>query len=147
MERCSHSVSLSAHCRVIPLPRHEHENGILTVAQNGGPVPFKVRRIFYIYDIPAGSSRGGHSHFCAEELIVAISGCFDVVVDDGHTSATVTLRNPSRGLYVPAGIWRSLSNFSSGAVCLVLTSEKFSEEDYVRDYNEFKKLTSKKERL
>lgn len=140
----NHSLSVIGDCRVIDLPRHRHENGSLTVVQNDNSTPFAVRRVFYLYDVPGDSERGGHSHHVARELIVAAGGCFDVVLDDGHERRTFTLRRPSQALYIPAGIWRSLNNFSSGAVCLVLTSEKYDEADYVRDYDRFLQLTAEK---
>lgn len=140
----SHSRSLLADCRIIDLSRHVHDNGSLTAVENSNLFPFAIKRVFYLYDIPGDSERGGHSHHCGQELIVAASGCFDVVLSDGHSSHRFQLNRPYRALYVPAGIWRSLENFSSGSVCLVLTSELFSEDDYVRDYETFKQLTAVK---
>ncbi len=139
----SHKVSLIGHCRIDQLPRHRHPNGSLTVVDNVD-APFTVRRVFYLYDVPGDAERGGHSHFKAQELIVAVSGSFDVTLTDGHETRKVSLNRPYRALYIPAGIWRNLDNFSSGSVCLVLTSELYSEEDYCRDYETFKHLTSEK---
>lgn len=138
----AHSVSLLSDCKIIDLPRHRHPNGSLTVVDNTDGAPFDVRRVFYLYDVPGDSSRGGHSHHLAQEIIVAASGSFDVTLSDGHDTATFSLNRPYRGLRIPAGIWRNLDNFSSGAVTLVLTSERYSEADYVRDYEIFKRLTS-----
>lgn len=137
----SHSLSLLSHCRIIQLPRHTHENGSLSVVENTDEYPFTVRRIFYLYDIPGDAERGGHSHHEAQELIIAASGSFDVTITDGHETRRVQLNRPYNALYIPAGIWRNLDNFSSGSVCLVLTSLPYNEEDYVRDYERFKKLT------
>lgn len=140
----NHSLSSLDNCRMVDLPRIRHDNGSLTFFQNSPEAPFTVRRVFYLYDIPGDSERGGHSHHRAQELIVALSGCFDVVLNDGHQSRRFTLNRPYRGLYIPAGIWRELNNFSSGSVCLVLTSEKFDEDDYVREFDRFLELTAKK---
>lgn len=142
--RLSHCLSSLDRCRIVELPRHRHPNGSLTVVQNDGSIPFSVRRVFYLYDVPGDSERGGHSHFKAQELIVAVSGSFNVMLSDGHTARTYTLNRPYQALYVEAGIWRSLDNFSSGSVSLVLTSELFDEADYVRDWELFKQLTANK---
>lgn len=144
MNSDSHSRSLLSDCHIIDLPRHIHSNGSLTAVENSNLFPFAIKRVFYLYDIPGDSERGGHSHHQGQELIIAVSGSFDVVLTDGHSSHRFQLNRPYKALYIPAGIWRSLENFSSGSVCLVLTSELFSEEDYVRDYNQFKELTSVK---
>ena len=141
----NHSISLLDDCRVVQLPRIRHDNGSLTFLQNDAHALFPIKRVFYLYDIPGDSERGGHSHHEAREIIVALSGCFDVTIHDGHQRRTFTLNRPYKGLYIPAGIWRSLNNFSSGAVCLVLTSEKYSEPDYVRDFDRFLALTSVKQ--
>ena len=139
-----HSISLLSDCKVIELPRHRHENGSLSVVENSHEFPFEIKRVFYLYDVPGDSERGGHSHHEGEELIIAASGSFDVTLTDGHSSHTFNLNRPYRALYLPAGVWRSIDNFSSGSVCLVLTSEKYSEADYVRDFEEFKALTAVK---
>ncbi len=144
METNSHEISSVDNCRIIQLPRHVHPNGTLTVVQNDNMSPFAIKRVFYLYDVPGDSERGGHSHHEAMELIVAVAGCFDVTLHDGHQSRRFTLRRPGEALFIPAGIWRSLDNFSSGSVSLVLTSEKYSEADYVRDFDRFLQLTEKK---
>lgn len=136
----NHQITKIDDCRMIRLRRHESDMGALTVAQNSGDLPFAIRRVYYIYDIPAGAERGGHSHHEEESLLVATSGCFDVNICDGREWKVFTLRNPSEGLYVPAGIWREMCNFSAGSVVLVLSSTKFNENDYVRDFTDFKKL-------
>lgn len=136
----SHVKSDVSEARIIELPRHRHANGSLTVAENGADwMPFDVRRAFYLFDVPADAERGGHSHYEAQELIIALSGSFDVVLDDGkRPSRRFTLNRPYQALYIPTGIWRTLDSFSGGAVCLVLTSERYSEADYVRDYEQFR---------
>lgn len=139
----SHGESTVDDCIVTDLPRERHANGSLTVAQNGADgMPFDVRRVFYIYDVPADADRGGHSHHMALELIVALAGSFDVVIDDGRTRRRFPLNRPYRALYVPRGLWRTLDNFSGGAIAMVLTSERYDEADYVRDYDTFLQLTN-----
>ncbi|MDO4319640.1 MAG: FdtA/QdtA family cupin domain-containing protein [Bacteroidales bacterium] len=143
-----HSTSSTDDCRIIELPRVRHANGSLTVADNiDQAMPFKTRRVFYIYDVPADADRGGHSHYSDLALIIALTGSFDVTVDDGKSKKTITLNRPYKALYVPAGIWSTLSEFSGGAVCMVLTSQRYSEDDYVRDYDEFLRLTAPKRKL
>lgn len=137
----SHSISSLERCGIVRLKTVRHPEGALTVVENCGDTPFAVRRVFYLYDVPVDSERGGHSHFKARELIVAVSGSFDVVLSDGVGERVFTLRRPGEALYIEAGIWRSLVNFSSGSVCLVLTSENYDEADYVRSYDQFLKLT------
>ncbi len=141
-----HATSLLADVRIIDLDRHPHPNGKLSVVENvaDSPVPFDVKRVFYLYDVPADSERGGHSHFEAEELIIAVAGAFEVELDDGTARRRWRLDRPFRGLYVPKGMWRVIDNFSGGAVCLVLTSVNYSETDYVRDYDRFLQLTAPK---
>lgn len=140
----AHQFTTLADCRIVDLPRHVHENGSLSVVENTAEYPFRLRRVFYLYDVPADSERGGHSHFEGQELIVAASGSFDVVLDDGHERRTFTLNRPYQALYIPAGVWREINNFSSGSVCMVLTSTVFAETDYCRDYDCFKTLTKTK---
>lgn len=140
----AHSTSRLDDCRIIELTRHRHANGSLSVAQNSPDYPFRIKRAFYLYDVPADAERGGHSHFEAEELIMSVSGAFDVVLSDGTATRTFTLSRPYQALYIPAGIWRELNNFSGGSVCLVLTSENYLEADYCRDPEEFKRLTAGK---
>lgn len=110
-------------------------------------MPFDIKRVFYIYDVPAGEERGGHSHKCLQQLIVAISGAFDVLLDDGVAQRIVTLNRPYQGLLVAPGVWSKQFNFSSGSVGLVLASDHYDEDDYVRDYTEFKLLTSSKREI
>ena len=138
-----HSETCIKDCRIITLKKHHHANGNLTAVNNGVELPFELRRTFYIYDVPGGAERGGHSHYTCQEFIIAISGSFDVTVDDGNDKYTFTLNRPNQGLLVVPGIWRTLQNFSSGSVCLALASHHFDENDYVRDYNNFLKLKGK----
>ena len=124
-------------CSIIHLPRIFNRAGNITPVENGENFPFVVKRIYYLYDIPGGESRGAHGHRQLESLIVAVSGSFDVTVDDGMNKKTVNLSRPYMGLHLKPGIWRYLSNFSSGAICLVLASEIYLEGDYIRDYHTF----------
>lgn len=131
-------------CRLIDLPRDIHRNGSLTAMQNDGALPFTIRRVYYLYDIPGDASRGGHAHRENRSLMVALSGSFEVKLCDGARTRTFFLNRPYRGLYVPAGLWREIDNFSSGSVCLVLTSDIYDENDYVRSIDEFQRLTAVK---
>ena len=125
-------------CSVIELDRHHSQRkGDISVVENGITVPFDTKRVYYLYDVPGGMDRGGHAHKELKQLIVAASGCFTVELDDGSVKRTVTLNRPYQGLYVVPGIWRVLKDFSSGSVCLVLASEKYDPQDYIRDYDEF----------
>lgn len=124
-------------CSVIELSKHHHEKGNITVVENNRTIPFEVKRTYYLYDIPGGESRGGHAHRELSQLIVAASGSFTVTLDDGNVRRTFLLNRPYQGLYVVPGIWRTLDDFSSGSVCLVLASDKYKEEDYVRNYTDF----------
>lgn len=124
-------------CSIIELDKHEHEKGNITVVENGLDVPFDVKRIYYLYDIPGGESRGGHAHYELKQLIVAASGSFDVQIDDGKVKQTYTLNRPYQGLLIVPGLWRELNNFSSGSVCLVLASMEYNEADYIRSYDNF----------
>ncbi len=139
-----HTTSKVDNCRLVELDKNHNSNGNLTVVENGEQVPFDIKRCYYLYDVPGGAERGGHSHRLLRQLIVAISGSFDVVLDDGANQRRFTLNRPYQGLLIVPGIWRVLENFSSGSVCLVLASEHYDEQDYVRDYKEFQRLTSHK---
>lgn len=125
-------------CSIIKLDKHHSDRkGNLSVVENGITLPFDVKRVYYIYDVPGGESRGAHAHKALSQLIVAASGSFCVTLDDGRAKQTFFLNRPYQGLYVKPGIWRDLTDFSSGAVCMVLASEKYCEEDYIRDYDEY----------
>ncbi len=126
-------------CTVIELPKVHNRSGNLTAIECYRDIPFNVKRLYYLYDVPGGAERGGHAHKELYQLIVAASGCFDVVLDDGKNKKVVELNRPYYGLIVLPGIWRELINFSSGAICLVMASEKFLKDDYIRDFQEFLK--------
>ena len=132
-------------CSIIELDRHHSSRkGDISVVENGETVPFDTKRVYYLYDVPGGVDRGGHAHKELKQLIVAVSGSFTVVLDDGTTKRSFTLNRPYMGLLVVPGIWRVLEDFSSGSVCLVLASEKYDPADYIRDYSEFKKYKESK---
>lgn len=125
-------------CSIIELDRHHSaRKGDISVVENGETVPFDTKRVYYLYDVPGGVDRGGHAHKELKQLIVAVSGSFTVVLDDGTSKRSITLNRPYMGLLVVPGIWRVLEDFSSGSVCLVLASEKYDPADYIRDYSEF----------
>ena len=124
-------------CNIIHLPRIHNRAGNITVAENHIHIPFDVKRIYYLYDIPGGESRAAHGHRDLEQLIIAASGSFDIRIDDGVNKKTVQLNRPYMGLHVQPGMWRNIVNFSSGAICLVLASMLYTPEDYINDYDEF----------
>lgn len=122
--------------KLIKIPKIEDARGNLSVIEND-LIPFEIKRVYYLYDVPAGAERGGHSHIQQKEFLVALSGSFDVILNDGQSDKVITLNKPYEGLLINEGIWRELKNFSSGSVCLVLASEVFEEADYIRDFQEF----------
>jgi hypothetical protein len=125
-------------CTILQLPKIHNPAGNITVIENfAGILPFGVKRIYFLYDIPGGEGRGGHSHKNLQQLIVAASGSFDLIIDDGKVKRTFHLSRPNIGLFMPAGLWRELTNFSSGSICLVLASEKYHEDDYMREYQQY----------
>jgi hypothetical protein len=124
-------------CRIIHLPKIQDPRGNLTFIEGGNHVPFDIARVYYLYDVPGGSERGGHAHKGLHQVIIAMSGSFDVVLDDGESKKRVHLSRSYYGLYVCPMIWREIDNFSSGSVCMVLASNKYDEDDYYRDYSEF----------
>ena len=122
--------------KIINVPKIEDPRGNLSVIEKE-VVPFEIKRVYYLYDVPAGAERGGHAHKKLQQFLVALAGSFDVVLNDGKNEQTITLNKPFEGLLITNGIWRELKNFSSGAVCLVVASDVFEEEDYIRDFEEF----------
>lgn len=129
-------------CQIIEIPKVHDERGSLAVVEKS-IIPFAIQRIYYLYDIPTGEFRGGHAHKSQESIIIALSGSFEVIVDNGIEKKRIMLNKPNQGLYVPTMIWREIENFSSGAVCLVLASTEFDEQEYIRDYSQFKLLISR----
>lgn len=124
-------------CKIIDLPKTSDPRGNLTFIEGGRHIPFDIKRVYYLYDVPGGAERGGHGHKALHQLIVAMSGSFDVVLDDGNEKKRFHLNRSYYGLYVCPMIWRELDNFSSGSVCMVLASNLYDEEDYYRDYETF----------
>jgi len=131
-------------CEIIKLPKITDRRGNLTFVESSRHIPFDIKRVYYLYDIPGGETRGGHAHKTLKQFMVALSGSFDVVLYDGIEEKRITLNRPDVGLYIPPMIWRELENFSSGAVCLVFASEYFTEADYIRDLQSFEAAVRKK---
>lgn len=129
-------MSTLQHCKILSVPKIEDPRGNLSVIEND-VIPFEMKRVYYLYDVPSGAERGGHSHKEQQEFLVALSGSFDVILHDGQHEKLVTLNKPFEGLLITNGIWRELKNFSSGAVCLVIASAVFEEEDYIRTFSKF----------
>ena len=127
-------------CCVVELPKISDRAGNITPIEGHKHIPFDVKRVFYLYDIPAGESRGAHAHKVCHQFLIAASGSFEVVVDDGINKKVVTLNRPFYGLHIPPGIWAAEQNFSSGAICLVLASDFYQADDYIRDYQQFLNL-------
>ena len=123
---------------IINIPKNINPSGNYAIIE-GNTLPFDIKRVYYLYDIPSGAERGGHSHINQQEFLIAASGSFDVILNDGKATKTVTLNKPDKGLLIKQGVWRELNNFSSGAVCLVMSSDSFDERDYIRDYDDFLK--------
>jgi len=124
-------------CSIVHFPKIQNRAGNITPIQNNIEAPFAIKRVYYLYDVPGGESRGAHAHKALEQLIIAASGSFDVTIDDGKNKKTVSLNRPNYGLHLKPGMWRELSNFSSGSICLVLASLLYNESDYIRDYEDF----------
>lgn len=124
-------------CRLIDLPRIPEPRGNLTFIESGRHIPFDIKRVYYLYDVPGGASRAGHAHKKLQQVLVAMSGSFDVLLDDGREKKKVHLNRSYFGLYIPSMVWREIDNFSSGAVCLALASEFYDESDYYREYSTF----------
>lgn len=127
-------------CTLIDVSRIHNVAGNITVVENRTSIPFDVKRVYYLYDVPGGEERGGHSHYELEQFVVAASGSFDVVLDDGGNKKCFTLNRPNIALHIVPGLWRELKNFSSGSICMVLASHKYDEKDYIRNYSDFIKL-------
>lgn len=132
--------------KIIELPKITDPRGNLTVAEANKNVPFDIKRTYWVYDVPGGECRGGHAHKQCLEFIVAVSGSFHVTLDNGKEKTTYLLNHPWQGLLVDTGVWRTLDDFSSGAVCMVLASEKFEEEDYIREYDDYLKYMENENR-
>lgn len=124
---------------LISIPKIEDNRGNLSVIEND-VIPFEIKRVYYLYDVPAGAERGGHGHIDQKEFLIALSGSFDVVLNDGQNQQIVSLNKPYEGLLINQGIWRELNNFSSGSVCLVIASAVYDEQDYIREFDEFLKF-------
>jgi hypothetical protein len=129
--------SLDSAVEVIDLKKLTDPRGNLTFIESNRHIPFNVQRVYYLYDVPGGEARGGHAHHCLQQLIIAVAGSFDVVLDNGYERRTITCNRPFQGILMKSLVWRELINFSSGAVCLVLASMNYDESDYIRDYEEF----------
>ncbi len=123
-------------CTLIEIPKIQDHRGNLAVIENS-ILPFEMQRVYYLYNVPAGAYRGGHSHKAQSEFLIAVSGSFEVIIDDGTNKKSILLNRPDKGLLIPPGIWRELQEFSQGSVCMVINSDVFSEEDYIRDYHQF----------
>jgi hypothetical protein len=130
-------------CRIIELPKISDPRGNLTFVEGGNQIPFDILRVYYLYDVPGGAERGGHAHKALSQLIIAMSGSFDVILDEGGEKKRFHLNRSYQGLYVCPMMWRELDNFSSGSVCMVLASNIYEESDYYRDYNEYLKYLQK----
>jgi len=125
---------------IIDFPKIAEVRGNLSFIEGGRHIPFQIKRIYYLYDVPSGATRGGHAHKTLNEIMIALSGSFDVVLDDGKEKKKFFLNRPHYGLYIPSGLWREIENFSSNSVALALASNIYLEEDYIRDYEVFKKM-------
>jgi len=124
-------------CSIINISKVHNVNGNISILENGENIPFDVKRIYYLYDVPSGEARGGHAHYELQQYIIAASGSFDVILNDGFNERKISLNRPSVALHIVPGIWRKLDNFSSGSITMVLASHLYKEDDYIRDYNNF----------
>jgi len=127
---------------LIEIPKVHDERGSLAVIEKN-VIPFNIKRVYYLYDVPSDSYRGGHAHLEQQSVIIALSGSFEVILDDGESRKRIMLNKPTQGLFIPTNIWREIDNFSSGAVCLVLASTEYNENEYMRDYEDFKNQSSR----
>jgi dTDP-4-dehydrorhamnose 3,5-epimerase-like enzyme len=130
-------------CKIIDLPKIHDPRGNLTFVESSRHIPYEIKRVYYLYDVPGGETRGGHAHKNLQQVIIAMSGSFDVIIDDGFTKKKVSLNRSYQGLYLPSMMWRDLVNFSSGSVLMVLASDYYDETDYYRDYDEFVEAVKK----
>lgn len=135
-----------ASCKIIDFPKVSDSRGNLSFIEEEKHIPFPIKRVYYLCDVPSGATRGGHAHKTMQQIIIALSGSFDVVVDDGRERKSFFLNRPHYGLYIPAGVWRQLENFSSNSVALMLVSTLFDESDYIRDYKTFREMVENGER-
>ncbi|WP_321948502.1 FdtA/QdtA family cupin domain-containing protein [Paraburkholderia sp. J10-1] len=142
--RSSTSFSIDDAISIIDVPKISDPRGNLTFIEGTRHVPFDIQRVYYLYDVPAGESRAGHAHYALKQLIIAVSGSFDLLVDNGHERKTITCNRPYQGVLMNSLVWRELTNFSSGAVCLVLASMPYEESDYIRDYDRFKQVVEQR---
>ena len=127
-----------SNCSIIDISRLKSDSGSISWVENSKNIPFDVKRIYYLYDVPGGEERGGHAHKNLHQLVFALSGSFDILINDCKNKKKITLNSPSKGLHIVPGIWRTLHNFSSESICFVVASELFSESDYIRDFSYFK---------
>ena len=125
-------------CQLVELPIAHNQSGNMTVLENNINIPFDIKRVYYLYDVPMGVERGGHSHYELQQYVVAASGSFTFLLDDGTNKKEVFLNHPNKALHIKPGIWREMKDFSSGSICLVLASMEYTEDDYIREYEEFK---------
>ena len=131
-------------CHVVDISKVHNKSGNITVVENGSNIPFDVKRVYYLYDVPGGEARGGHAHYELEQYIIAASGSFDVTLDDGNDKKTINLNRPNIAIHIVPGLWRSIDNFSSGSICMVLASHFFNEDDYIRNYEDYLGIKYKK---
>ncbi len=129
-------------CNIVDIGIVHNDSGNISVLENRINIPFAVKRVYYLYDVPAGSERGGHAHYELQQYIIAASGSFNIILDDGENKREFFLNHPNMALYIKQGIWREINNFSSGSICLVLASHPYNESDYIRDYNGYLKFIS-----
>ncbi len=127
-------------CKIINFPKINDYRGNLSFIEENRQVPFKIKRVYYLYDVPSGATRGGHAHKALHQVVIALSGSFDVILDDGHHRRSFFLNRPHYGIYIPPKVWREIENFSSNSVALSLVSEVYDESDYVREYDDYKRL-------
>lgn len=142
----SNHQSLDSAIKLIDLTKIEDARGNLTFIEGSKHVPFDIQRVYYLYDVPGGESRAGHAHYELEQLIIAVSGSFDLLLDNGYEKKVITCNRPFQGVLMKSLVWRELHNFSSGTVCLVLASMRYEESDYIRDYESFQKVVADRER-